>query len=197
MTRRPGAGRRRGAMFAAVLCLVAASACTSGPPRPPNTGTGASVPGANLADWSEIPLAPLGTELAALYSGLHEILYFQGAVRTGNSPDLGEGVAADCYRSNGPVPRVLNHNGEDYVLCFSHDRLARVEAVLRLPADEARALAQRACDAWLPASLATTRSEDSCGGRRGDAAFRLRRYALDAQIGSAVSIIVYTTGGPE
>ncbi len=198
---RRASGRRREAL-AAIIWLAAISACSSGPPRSPAAGPGTSpaarvVPDAAVADWGGIPVAPLGTELAALYSGLHEILYFQSAPGGGSSPDPGAAVAADCYRSNGPAPRVLDREVEDYVLCFSHDRLARVEAVMRLPAKDARTLERRACDAWLPASVATTRSEGDCGGRRGDAAFRLHRDALESDTGTTVSIVVYTPGGAE
>jgi hypothetical protein len=160
-------------------------------------------PSAAVPDWREIPVAPLGTELAALYSGLHEILYFRaaepaGADPAGEPPDPGESaIARDCYRANGPVPRVLEHASRDYVLCFTHDRLARVEVVLSLPAAEARTLGQRFCDAWMPDSIATARSENSCGGRSGDAAFRLRWRGSESESGAALSIVVYAPEGTE
>ena len=196
------------AVLAAMLVLASASACTGGPPpaRVAGTGTGAASrattagtasASAPVPDWRRIPTAPLGTTLAALYSGLHEILYFQAAQQAADSPDAGEGAAADCYRSNGPSPRVLNHGSDDYVLCFEHDRLARVEAVLRLPTDEARELTQRLCDAWLRDGISGTRSEDSCAARAGDAAFRLRWAAVDGDTGTALTITVYTPGGRE
>lgn len=190
----PGRGCRRCVPLAALIGLASATACTSGPPRAPAAAP-ATAADAAVPDWRQIPLAPLGTELAGLYSGLHEILYFQDAHQAADPPEPGErAVTSDCYRSNGPLPQVLNHVSADYVLCFQHDRLARVEAVLNLPADTASVLAQRLCDAWLPGSLANTRSEDACSGRSSDAAFRVRLKTATAS-GAALSIVVYTPEG--
>jgi hypothetical protein len=193
--------RARGAL--AALIWASATACTGVPATHSAAGpAGAAIaPDAALADWREIPVAPLGTELAVLHSGLHEILYFQDTHPAVEPPAPGEpGVAADCYRANGPLPRVLNRGSRDYVLCFMHDRLARVEAVLDLPAAEAQTLAQRLCDAWLPGSLTSTRSEESCSGQSGEAAFRVGWRRSDsqsgtAQAGSALSIVVYAPEG--
>jgi hypothetical protein len=196
--------RRRRTALAVLICLASASACTDVPA--PHAAAGpagtAITPSPAVADWRDIPIAPLGTELAVLHSGLHEILYFQDTQQAAEPPPPGEpGLAADCYRANGPLPRVLNRGTRDYVLCFVHDRLARVEAVLDLPAAEAHTLEQRLCDAWVPGSLGT-RSEESCSGRAGEAAFRVAWRRSDsqsgaAQSGAALSIVVYSPERPQ
>ena len=192
-----GRARRRRLTRAAMLCLASATACTSGPPRVPAAAPAIPAPATSTAvpDWRQIPVAPLGTELTALYAGLHEILYFQDAHPAADPPEPGEkALTTDCYRSNGPLPTILNHAAEDYVFCFQHDRLARVEAVLNLPTETASALAQRLCDAWLPGSLAGVRSEAACSGRSSDAAFRVRLKTAAAS-GTALDIVVYTPEG--
>jgi len=192
--------RRRRESLAAMIGLAWVSACASGPPRPATAGAPPG-PATAVPDWQEIPVAPLGTTIAAMHPGLHEILYFQSPRSADGSADgsadapagAGDvGAATDCYRANGPLPSVLNHASEDYVLCFLHDRLARVEAVLNLPAAEARALEQRLCEAWLPGSLASVSGDDVCGGRRGAAAFRVLLRSLKSDSGAALSIVVYT-----
>jgi hypothetical protein len=126
---------------------------------------------------------------------LHEILYFQDAHPAADPPEPGErALTTDCYRPNGPLPKILNHVTEDYVLCFRHDRLARVEADLNLPAETAGALARRLCDAWLQGSLAGIRSEAACSDRGSDAAFRVRLETAAAS-GTALVIVVYTPEG--
>jgi hypothetical protein len=178
--------------LAALLCLAAATACTSGPP-PATAPTAPTASSVRVPDWLEIPVAPLGSALAALYPELHEVLYFQGPRSAAEQPGSVEPQpAADCYRANGSSPRVLSHLTDDYVLCFVHDRLTRVEAVLELPVDAARSLAQQLCDAWLPGSLDATRSEYDCGGRRGDAAFRVLRGNRTSESGVSLSIVVST-----
>jgi len=192
-----GSGCDRWVSLAAMCCLAAATACTSAPPRTPAAAaaTTATATSTAVPDWRQIPVAPLGTELTALYSGLHEILYFQDVHPAADPPEPGEKApSTDCYRPNGPPPTILNHASEDYVLCFQHDRLARVEAVLNLPAAAASALAQRLCDAWLPGSLAGTRGEAACSGRSSDVAFRVRLRPAAAS-GTALVIVVYTPEG--
>ena len=55
-----------------------------------------------------------------------------------------------------------------YLLCFKHDRLSRVEATVPLPADEAARIFADACGLWMKNAQATTQE---CAGSEGGTAF--------------------------
>ena len=55
-----------------------------------------------------------------------------------------------------------------YLLCFKHDRLSRVEATVRLPADEAARIFADACGLWMKKPRPTT---EECAGSRAAVTF--------------------------
>jgi hypothetical protein len=67
------------------------------------------------------------------------------------------------------------------LLCFSHDRLDRIEASVPMQAGAGPKVLARACSLWLKNS-ALPSAGDSCEGHDGDVAFnaRLGRVASDA-----------------
>jgi hypothetical protein len=62
-------------------------------------------------------------------------------------------------------------------MCFEHDRLDRIDASVRLAADEAARDFGRACALWLGNAQALTKSDEVCEGRDGDIAFSARLMA--------------------
>ena len=124
MTRSDGHGRNgRGLMLSA--CAVRAFR-PAAPPPPLTAPLDASY------DWHVLLLAPFGSVLKDVPLPLHEVLLFR---------DEGESRAAADERSAMPsmarCPRFMDQALDEYLLCFRHDRLSRIEATVRLPAPKA------------------------------------------------------------
>jgi hypothetical protein len=98
-------------------------------------------------------LAPFGTVLKDMPIALHEVLQFQD-----ESLAKGDAEDQDCYGTSAPTPNFASRKLDEYLLCFRHDRLVRIEATLRLAADQAAAVLSRTCAAWA----------DRCQGQEGD-----------------------------
>ena len=74
----------------------------------------------------------------------------------------------ECYAVDGRRPSFIARVPSEYLLCFKHDRLSRIEATVRLPGDEAARIFADACGLWMKKSSAAT---EECAGSEGGIAF--------------------------
>jgi hypothetical protein len=190
--------------IAAGASLLVLAACASAPPPPspprssaPDTAAGpASAPidatvEASL-DWRPLLLMPLGTLLKDTKVRLHEVLLFHEEPHAAGPID-----PDDCYAVDGPAPEFAGTRPEEYLICFDHDRMDRVDARVLLPAEDARELFGRACDLWLRHGEALGRSEDACQGRDGDIDFSGRLTAVTGEDTAEVLIRLSNPAGRE
>jgi hypothetical protein len=94
-------------------------------------------------DWHVLVIAPFGSVLKQIPLSLHEVLLFHDQARGGKADD------AECYASDAPAPRFVGRTPDEYLLCFKEDRLARIQASVRLTAAEAPEVFAAACTHWL------------------------------------------------
>jgi hypothetical protein len=129
---------------AAVAAALLIAACAAAPRAPvPASPPPKPIPLDASYDWHVLLLAPFGSVLKDTSLPLHEVLLFREA---------GQGAPADdaeCYAIDGAAPRFIARVPEQYLLCFKHDRLSRIEAAVRLPAPEAAQDFADACGLWL------------------------------------------------
>jgi hypothetical protein len=168
-----------------VLCVLAACAGQHSSKTPAATGQAATAPPAAPLDasydWHGLVLMPFGTLLKSSPMALHEVLLFHDDSHA-NSSELGK----DCFTVDGKPPRLVDHDTEEFLLCFSHDRLDRIEASVSMKAGEGPGVLARACSLWLKSS-ALPAAGNSCEGRDGDVAFsaHLGRVPSDASADAA------------
>jgi len=158
---------------AALLCACVSSSGASHAPA-------AGVPHAPAAgasyDWHGLILVPFGTLLKDTPLALHEVLLFQDAAHVAGY----EG--GDCYAVDGaPPPFFAGRRPDDYLLCFVHDRLTRIEASVRLPAESAEPVFAAACAQWQSGGTPVARTTVNCDGREGATGFSARLGADGAQ----------------
>jgi hypothetical protein len=125
-------------------------------------------------DWHALVVAPFGSVLKEIPLALHEVLLFR---------DQAHGTAAaddaECYAADAPAPRFVGRTPDEYLLCFKQDRLARIQASVRLTTADAPEVFATACTVWLKnAARATTgaaapslASADACKGLDGSVRF--------------------------
>ena len=99
-------------------------------------------------DWHVLLIAPFGSVLKQVPITLHEVLLFRDQARGGTAAD-----DAECYASDAPAPRFVGRTPDEYLLCFKEDRLARIQASVRLTAAEAPEVFAAACTRWLKNAL--------------------------------------------
>lgn len=136
-------------------------------------------------DWHVLVIAPFGSVLKQIPLSLHEVLLFRDQAHGGKADD------AECYASDAPAPRFVGRTPDEYLLCFKEDRLARIQASVRLTAAEAPEVFAAACTRWLkdamqatmgaaaPGAAASngaapetgTQGADACKGREGSIRF--------------------------
>jgi hypothetical protein len=180
----------RSGMALAAVCVLAA--CVAGPAvkSPPANEQPPSSPVATPLDasydWRGLVVIPFGTLLKSSPIALHEVLLFHDDAHA-NSPELGK----DCYTVDGKPPRFVDHEPEEFLLCFSHDRLDRIEASVSMKAGEGPAELARACALWLKNSPAAL-SRDSCEGHDGEVVFNAHLAVLagDASAGAVAETAV-------
>jgi hypothetical protein len=164
---------RTGIAFSALATL---GACVSKPPAP-------QAPPAEVSyDWHALVLVPFGTLLKDSPLALHEVLVFHAA----QGGDSGDG---DCYAIDGAAPpRFAGQRADDYLLCFVRDRLNRIDATVRLPAQDAGPIFAAACSQWQKNGASSSRIDaDLCEGRDGDTSFSARLGGEAAQSSPAQS----------
>jgi hypothetical protein len=175
----------------AVLGLLMLAACASPPPKDHRPETGPPAPAAAFAatreatplataaqndaaadasfDWHPLVAAPFGTLLKDSPIRLHEVLLFHD-----ESPGSAGTESKDCYAADGTAPTFIGHAPDEYLMCFEHDRLDRIDASARIAVDDAARIFGRACARWLGNAQPLTKADDACEGRDGDIAFSAR-----------------------
>jgi hypothetical protein len=133
-------------LFAALLAALAA--CRAPAPRaaperasaPPDTHE----PEDGSYDWHGLITAPFGSALKEIPATLHEVLLFRDADQSTAAAE-----DAECYASDAPAPRFVGRIPEEYLLCFKHDRLSRIQTSVPMTAAEAADVFSAACAGWL------------------------------------------------
>jgi hypothetical protein len=180
----------------AIICTAGVlSACATPPARQPSgaalPASAAPQPSSDASyDWHGL-VAPVafGMQLKNSPVALHEVLLFQGAGRGGAPP-------GDCYTVDGTAPRFLGRRAEEYLLCFDHDRLVRVEASVHLPTAEAPEAFAHACALWLK-NAPLPPSSDLCEGRDGAVSFSGRLGGEGDESAGRVSMTLTTVPEPD
>jgi hypothetical protein len=170
------------------------TACASPPSQGQPPGRPAPVPAATRAatalvtpaqndaaanasfDWHPLVVAPFGTRLVDSPIRLHEVLLFRE-----QSHEPAEIESKDCYTVDGTPPTFVGRAPDEYLMCFEHDRLDRIDASVRLAADDAARIFGRACALWLGNAQPLTKADDACEGRDGDIAFSARLAAVPGE----------------
>jgi hypothetical protein len=135
-------------------------------------------------DWQPLVLVPFGTLLKESPIALHEVLLFHD-----QSHGAAEVDSKDCYAVDGAPPRFIGRQPDEYLLCFDHDRLNRIDASVRLDADDAAQVFARACALWLKNSAPMPGIGDTCEGRDGGIVWSAR---LEQVPGDATRLLVLT-----
>jgi hypothetical protein len=169
--------RRRGPRRACPLALSAAAfaaliGCHTSPPRvtvpdrapPPDARVADVHQGDASYDWHGLLVAPFGAVLKAVPMTLHEVLLFRDDARGSPGAENAAAVAPpECYATDAPAPRFFGRTPEEYLLCFTHDRLSRIQASVRLAAAQASAEFAAACAVWLKNAAAGVPRADAPG----------------------------------
>jgi hypothetical protein len=138
-------GKYRIAIAAALLAALAG--CQASLPRTttPDRAPPAASPALTDAsyDWHGLLAAPFGSVLKEVPLTLHEVLLFRDEAHGAGAAD-----EAECYSGDAPPPRFVGRTPDEYLLCFKQDRLARVQASVRLSAAEAPEIFAAACARW-------------------------------------------------
>jgi hypothetical protein len=173
-----------------IACLAALAACVSSsvPPPPPRVPP-VEKPDVSY-DWHTLAIAPFGTLLKEMPVGLHEVLLFRDA-QGGDGRENG-----DCYALDGEPPSFGGRRPDEYLLCFDHDRLGRIEASVRLSPDAAGTAFAEACARWraigAPPAAPPAAEGGSCEGHDGSVAFRARLSGAEAQSSDVLSISLFS-----
>ena len=154
------AGVRLILVVAAALMLVAA--CAAPQPKPAGPVEPSPAPLDASYDWHVLLVAPFGSVLKDVPLTMHEVLLFRDEAGRAAPDEL------ECYAVDGARPRFVARSPSEYLLCFKHDRLSRIEATVQLPAEEAVKIYADACGLWLkqPVGLG-----EECAGTDGGITF--------------------------
>ncbi len=171
--------------FGALLALAGCAAAP--PPAGPAPGSHPPPPAQNAAadgsyDWHGLLVVPFGTVLKASPVPLHEVLLFH---------DEAQSAAADpqdCYTVDGAPPRFLGAAPDEYLLCFGHDRLNRIDASVRLALAQAGQTFAHACAVWSKNATPTAGSDRRCAGRDDGIDFSARLADLPGQADTRLSM---------
>lgn len=144
-------------------CAALLAACAAPQPKPVAPLVQAPAPLDASYDWHVLLVAPFGSVLKDVPLTLHEVLLFRDQERSAAAGD-----ELECYAVDGPRPRFIARSPTQYLLCFRHERLSRVEATVRLAPDEAAGIFADACGLWLKNAQTTTAE---CAGTDGGTAF--------------------------
>ncbi len=142
-------------------------------------------------DWHGLMLMPFGTLFKDSPLALHEVLLFQDAAQAG-----GEAEHQDCYAIAGAPPSFAGRRPDEYSLCFSHDRLIRIDASVRLPAESAGPRFAAACAQWRGTPVPAGQTPDSCEGRDGMTGFSARLAPGPAPAAATLSISLFAATEP-
>ena len=171
----------------AVGVLAMSAACVSSTSRRPAERAVPTPPIAAATDpsydWHGLVLTPFGTLFKESPVPLHEVLQFRDEAHPAS-----EAENRDCYAIDGAPPRFVGRQPDQLLLCFDHDRLNRIEAAVRLGADEAAQVFAQACAVWLKSGAAPVPAGTTCEGRDGGIAFSGRLAAVPGQAAVPLSM---------
>ena len=173
--------------------LVGACASPHAPSgrKPPAAAAPAPVAVAD-ADWHALVVVPFGTLLKDVPFPLAEVLMFHDASEAARSP-----AERDCYALRGAAPPSwFGRPVDEYALCFSSDRLARIEASVSLPAQSAPLQFAAACAQWQHGEPAGSATADGCEGREGATEFHARLGESAVSAAPVVSIVLLEPAVP-
>jgi hypothetical protein len=161
------------------------AACRTSVPPPPAAAEPAPSPAPTDSsyDWHGLLIAPFGSALKDVPAALHEVLLFHDAAHGATADE-----DAECYAADTSAPRFVGRTPDEYLLCFKRDRLARVQASVRLAEAQASEVFATACAGWLknaaapadkadaappgdPAPNGAAADTPACEGRQGDVRF--------------------------
>jgi len=174
-------------VLAAVALVLAA--CAASPPHGERAQQSQPAPVQNSVmmdasyDWHGLVLAPFGTLLKESPIALHEALLFHE-----DAHGAADVETKDCYGVDGAPPRFVGRQPDEYLLCFDHDRLTRIDASVRLDADEAAQVFARACSLWLKDSAPLQGIGNSCEGRDGGIAFSAHLGSVPGETSAPLSM---------
>jgi hypothetical protein len=130
---------------ACALVVLVMAACVSAPKNPlppPTAAPPALAPLEASYDWHGLLLVQFGSVLKEVPFTLHEVLLFRDAAHAA------AGDEPECYAMEQTAPRLVARTPSEYMLCFKHDRLVRVQATVRLPQSDAVRILNDACGLW-------------------------------------------------
>ena len=183
------------------FCTVASlalAACAAAPPAaapPPAAEAQAEPPLDASFDWHVLLPAPLGTLLRDMPLKLHEVLLFHDRMGVGAAVAPGVRDQSDCHAPDAGAPHFADHSPEEYLMCFLHDRLARIDAKVPLDAGGGNAarLFERICAGWgaIEAPAAAAPAEPACAGREDGVAWSAR-LLIDSSTEPAGAVLSVT-----
>ena len=181
------ASRLRGLAATAGWAALAACATSSAP----GTKSPAQVSPRSEASpgyqWRALVIVPFGTLLKDVPFRLSEIVVFHDAAPGGHED-------RDCHALQESVPpRLFGRPVAEYSLCFSSDRLNRIEASVSLPADSGSAEFAAACAEWQRKGTPGAFTADRCEDRDGRTEIDARLTPSAASPGPVVSIVLVDT----
>ncbi len=175
-------------MRAEAVALIALylAGCAASTPKPAVTAAPVKVPLDASYDWHVLLVAPFGSVLKDIPLTLHEVLLFHEAKSAAGTDD------ADCFGVDGNAPRFVDRSPDQYMLCFTHDRLSRIEVVVRLPEERSAQVFADACELWM--KQARSLSANLCAGSDGAVTFSGR---LDEEPEHAERLLTVELAAPD
>jgi hypothetical protein len=157
------------------------AACATAPKNPPPPLPPAAPPPIEASyDWHGLLLVPFGSLLREIPFTLHEVLLFRDAAQPAQTDE------AECYGMEQTAPRFVARTPSEYLLCFKHDRLSRVQATVNLPQGEAAQIFSDACALWQ--RNAGAGQPGDCDGRDGGITYSGRLDQDDTQADSPLTL---------
>lgn len=175
--------------LAAAVALMAA-ACAAPPPKPAAPAPPPSLDASY--DWHVLLIAPFGSVLKEFPLAVHEVLLFRDESPGAAAPGAPAHDDSECYAVEGKSPRFMARSPSEYLVCFTHDRLSRVEATVRLPQTESAQIFADACGLWTKNPPAGGRA---CAGAEGTITFAAHLDS-DADAAAAQLVIQLDTSEP-
>jgi hypothetical protein len=186
------------------LILLILSGCAAAPKGPPAPPPAAAAPILDASyDWHGLLLLPFGSVIKDAPFTLHEVLMFRDTAHAAQGDD------AECYARDLPAPRFLKRTPSKYLLCFKQDHLARIEAAVSLPPEEAAQIFSDACGLWqrnagaaqagatqAGAVQTTPVDTDACEGRDGAVGYSGRLEEDGDGTGTVLTIHLDTQASP-
>lgn len=177
------------AICAAIGTAALLAACAARTPMPAPAPP-APAPLDASYDWHVLLAAPFGSLLKDAPLTVHEVLVFRD-----EAPDASGADPAECYALDGKPPRFLARQPEEYLLCYVHDRLSRIEATVRLPSTEAPQVFADACGSWM--KKASRGLADGCSGSDEGIAFSGRLEVEADQAETVLTVRLETPASPD